>query len=82
MGWVEIEEPGKLNTFTTVMYGPAGFEQETPYTLAVVEFPMGIRIFGQMDKKIPLNEIKVGMELKVVPTQLPNDRFSYRFERV
>jgi hypothetical protein len=82
MEWIEIEGPGKLNTFTTIMYGPAGFEKEIPYTLALVEFPMGIRIFGQMDKKISLNGIKVGMELRVVPIKLPNDRFSYQFERV
>ena len=81
MEWVEIEEPGKLNTFTTVMYGPAGFENEIPYTLAVVEFPLGIKIFGQIDKKIPLNEIKVGMKLKVIPVGLANNRFSYQFEK-
>ncbi len=82
MEWVKIEEPGKLNTFTTVMYGPAGFEKETPYTLALVEFPMGIRIFGQMDKKIPPDEIKVGMALRVVPIKLQNNRISYQFEKV
>jgi len=81
MEWVEIKGPGRLNTFTTVMYAPAGFERETPYTLALVEFPMGIRIFGQMDKKILISEIKVGMELRVVPIKLPNDRFSYQFEK-
>jgi uncharacterized OB-fold protein len=80
--WIEIEEPGRLNTFTTVMYGPAGFENEIPYTLAVVEFPSKIKIFGQIDKKIPLEEIKVGMRLKVVPVRLPNNRFSYQLEKV
>jgi uncharacterized OB-fold protein len=80
--WVEVGQPGRLKTFTAVMYGPAGFEKETPYILALVEFPMGIKIFGQMDKKILPNEIKVGMELRVVPIKLQNDRFSYQFERV
>jgi uncharacterized OB-fold protein len=80
--WVEIEEPGRLNTFTTVLYGPAGFENEVPYTLGVVEFPSKIKIFGQIDKKIPLEEIKVGMRLKVVPVSLPNHRFSYQLEKV
>jgi len=80
--WVEIKGPGRLNTFTKVMYGPAGFENEVPYTLAVVEFPSKIKIFGQIDKKIPLEEIKVGMRLKVVPVTLPNNRFSYQLEKV
>jgi uncharacterized OB-fold protein len=82
MKWIEIKGPGKLSTFTTVMYAPAGFENEVPYTLAVVELSVGIKIFGQMDKKIPLNGIKVGMELRVVPIKLPNERFSYQFEKV
>lgn len=82
MEWIEVKEDGKLITFTEVMYGPAGFEKDTPYTLALVEFPMGIKIFGQMDKKIPPNTIRIGMELKVIPITLPNGRYSYRFEKV
>ena len=81
MDWVEIEQPGKLSTFTTVMYGPAGFEKEVPYMLAVVNFPLGIKIFGQIDKKIPIEEIKVGMELIVVPVKISGDRFSFQFEK-
>jgi len=81
MAWIEIKERGKLITFTEVKYGPAGFEKEVPYILALVDFHMGIKIFGQIDKGIPVNEIKVGMQLKVVPIRLPNDRFSYQFEK-
>jgi uncharacterized protein len=80
--WIEIKEVGELQTFTTVMYGPAGFENETPYTLAVVKFPMGIKIFGQIDKRLPIQEIKVGIKLKAVPVKISTDRFSYQFERV
>jgi uncharacterized OB-fold protein len=79
--WMEIKESGTLLTFTQVMYGPAGFEKEVPYTLAVVQFPIGIRIFGRIDKKIPIEEIKVGMEMKVVPVKLLEDRLSYQFEK-
>jgi len=82
MEWFEIKEIGELGTFTTVMYGPAGFEKETPYTLAVVRFPVGIRVFGQMDRKIPIDEIKVGMAVKVVALKVSQNRFSYQFERV
>jgi uncharacterized OB-fold protein len=78
--WVEIRGTGKLATFTTVMYGPAGFEDKVPYTLAVVQFPIGIKVFGQIDKKIPPGEIKVGMALKAVPIKLTDNRVSYQFE--
>ena len=80
--WVEIKERGKLEAFTTVLYGPAGFENEVPYTLATVGFPNGIKVFGQINNKIPTEEIKAGMELKIVPITLSQNRFSYQFEKV
>ena len=82
MEWIELKETGELDTFTTVMYGPAGFGKETPYTLAVVRFPNRLRILGLMDKEIPVHEIKTGMELKVVPIKLPEGRFSYQFQKI
>jgi len=62
--WFEIEEKSKLDTFTTVVYRPAGFENETPYTLAVVQFPIGMKVFGQIDKNIPPKEISMSEDLK------------------
>jgi len=80
--WVEIKETGTLETFTTVMVGPAGFEKETPYTLVVAQFPCGIRILGRLDKKIPAEEIRIGMKLKVEPVKISPDRFSYQLGKV
>ena len=54
--WMEIKEAGKLDDFTTVMHGSAGFEILTPYRLAVVQFPIGIGMLGQIDKKYPLKK--------------------------
>jgi uncharacterized OB-fold protein len=78
--WFEINEIGSLMTFTTVFYGPAGFEQETPYTLGVVSFPCGINVFGQIHSDIPLEEIRIGMALRAVSASLSEKQFSYRFE--
>jgi uncharacterized protein len=80
MEWVEITETGRLMTFTTVYYGPSGFESEVPYTLAVVNLPNGINLFGQMDKAIPLEKIKIGMALKAVPIRLGESQYTYRLE--
>ncbi|MEW6266271.1 MAG: Zn-ribbon domain-containing OB-fold protein [Thermodesulfobacteriota bacterium] len=79
--WIEIEEPGRLATWTIVRYGPAGFENETPYTLAVVAFPLGIKMFGQVDKRVPPSEIEPGMSLRAVSIKLANGQFSYHFEK-
>ena len=43
--WFAIEDAGKLATYTTVNYGPSGFENDAPYTLAIVDFPSGLRVF-------------------------------------
>ena len=77
--WVEIRGTGNLVTYTVVNYGPSGFENDVPYTLAVADFD-GLRIFGRLSRDINEADIKVGMELKVVPVKLPQDRLSYQFE--
>jgi hypothetical protein len=33
MEWIELGEPLTLKTFSTVMYGPGGFERKTSYFL-------------------------------------------------
>lgn len=77
--WVEIEGAGILQAFSTVMYGPDGFENQVPYTIAVIKFPSGIKMLGQVDNKILNEDIKVGMNLKVVPVKLADNRVSYQF---
>ncbi len=45
--WFSVGQ-GKLVTYTTVMYGPLGFENDTPYTLALVEFSSGIPVKDEL----------------------------------
>ena len=79
--WFEISGKGKLLTHTIVQYGPSGFENDAPYTLAIADFRDGLRVFGRLSKDIKESDIKPGMELKVVPLKLPDDRISYQFEQ-
>lgn len=79
--WFEIESKGKLITYTTVHYGPSGFEDDAPYTLGIGEFGDGLRIFGRLSKHIKVGDIKPGMGLKVVPAKLPGDRIGYEFRK-
>ncbi|MCD6568457.1 MAG: Zn-ribbon domain-containing OB-fold protein [Dehalococcoidia bacterium] len=80
MEWVEIKSKGKLLTFTTVNYGPSGFEDVAPYSLGIVEFPEGVRVLAKIRKKVDVGDIKIGMELRVVPVVLSEDRFAYGLE--
>ncbi|MFH1974154.1 MAG: Zn-ribbon domain-containing OB-fold protein [Pseudomonadota bacterium] len=79
MDWIEISEMGKLVAYSTVMYGPTGFENDVPYTIAVIRFPNGVQVFGRISKKIAIDNIKVGMKLKPVAIKLPLDKVSYEF---
>ncbi len=82
MEWFEIKGNGRLLTYSVVNYGPVGFEDKTPYTMAVVEFEDGIKAFGFLSWDIKESDIKVGMGVKVVPMKLPDDRVSYEFQKV
>ena len=79
--WTEIDGTGRLLTYTRVSYGPAGFEDKVPYTLAVAEFPMGVRVFGQVAAEVDANDIAVGMPVRVVAHPLGGGRVSFHFVR-
>lgn len=79
--WIEIKGNGKLLTYAVVNYGPTGFENDAPYTLAIADFPSDLRVFGRLSKDIKENDINVGMALKVAPVKLPDDRISYEFQQ-
>jgi uncharacterized OB-fold protein len=76
MEWVAIKGTGKLLTYSEVQYGPSGFEDLSPYTLAVADFD-GLKVFGFLSRDIEEKDIKIGMSLKVVPLKLPPDRIAY-----
>jgi uncharacterized OB-fold protein len=78
--WFEIKGNGKLLTYTIVNYGPTGFEDDAPYTLAIADFDK-LRVFGRLSKDIKESDIKPGMELKVIPVKLPGDRVAYEFQK-
>lgn len=77
--WIEIDELGELVAYSTVMYGPTGFEDDVPYSIAVIRFPSGVQVFGRISKDVSVDNIKIGMKLKVVSIKLPLDRVSYEF---
>jgi len=79
--WFPIDVAGKLATYTTVNYGPSGFENDAPYSLAVVDFPSGLRVFGRLCREIDPADIKVGMELKLAPAALAAERIGYEFRK-
>lgn len=77
--WFEIKGKGKLLTFTQVQYGPLGFEADAPYVLGIVQFPEGVNVLSRVSKQIDPASIKIGMELRVVPVKLSEEKITYEF---
>ncbi len=76
--WFEITDTGTLATYSVVTYGPSGFEDDAPYTLAVADFG-AFKVFGRICKDIPSGDLSVGMKVKIVPVRLADGKFSYEF---
>ena len=79
MEWFEITGIGQLISYSTLIYAPTGFERDLPYTIALVQFGNDFKLFGRLSREIKVEEIKIGMELKATPIELPNGRVSYEF---
>lgn len=79
--WFEVSGPGKLVTYSTLKYAPIGFEDDLPYSIAVLDYGK-YKVFGRIAGDVPEDEIKIGMEMKTVVNKLPNDQLNYVFQRV
>jgi uncharacterized OB-fold protein len=58
---------GTIHTFTRIDAAPTGFDDEVPYTAAVVDLEEGGRLLAWTGETIPQDDVKVGMEVQVVP---------------
>lgn len=79
--WVQLSGKGRLITYTTAHFAPVGFEDDAPYTLALVELEEGPRVLAHLSKEISEEETKIGMTLELVSINLPEDRISYELRK-
>ena len=77
MQWIEISSKGRLLSYTTAHYGPAGFDDKVPYTLGIVEFPEGIKVLAPISREVTTESIKVGSEFRVIPTNFGQNRVGF-----
>lgn len=78
MEWFEVSGNGKLLSFSELKYGPVGFEDDLPYTIALLDFG-DYKVFGRISKCISYKDLDVGIELKVESNTLPNGQLNYIF---
>jgi uncharacterized OB-fold protein len=76
--WFEVTGTGKLVSFSKLMYGPVGFEEELPYSIALLDYG-DYKVFGRISKDTPDEGLEIGMAMKTVPITLPNGQLSYVF---
>jgi len=63
----EISGRGTVNTFTRIEAAPAGFEDQVPYTIGVVDLEETGRLLAWFGETIPEEDIAIDMEVQVVP---------------
>ncbi len=77
MDWFDMPPKGKLETFTIAHYAPLGFEADPPYTMGVVDFGGGLKLFARLSKALKPEEVKVGMEVIVQPLKYEDGQVSF-----
>ena len=78
--WIEVTGKGKLVSYSKLQYGPIGFEEDLPYSIAMLDYG-DFKIFGRIAKDVAENEIKIGMEMKAAANKLPNGQLNYVFQK-
>jgi uncharacterized protein len=65
--YVEWGGKGTLLTYTRIDAAPTGFQDMAPYVIGLVELADGGRLVAWFGDTIPEKDIRIGMELQVVP---------------
>lgn len=78
--WFEVSGTGKLVTFSKLKFAPVGFEDDLPYSIAVLDY-IDFKIFGRIAGDIPEEEIELGMAMKTIANRLPNGQLNYVFTK-
>lgn len=63
----ELSGKAKLHTYSKIVAAPTGFDDVAPYTIGVADLAETGRILAWIGESIKEDEIKIGMDLQVVP---------------
>ena len=79
MEWIEVSGTGKLVTFSKLTFAPIGFEDDVPYSIALLDYG-AFKVFGRIVSDLPDDDIHLGMQMKTVVNTLSNGQLNYVFE--
>ena len=75
--WKQLSGDCTLITYTRVDASPTGFKEKAPYLLGLAQLSEGPKVFTWIDKKIPEDQIAIGMKLQLMASKLSNGKVSY-----
>ncbi len=78
--WFEVAGSGKLVTYSQLKFGPIGFEDDLPYSIALLDYG-DYKVFGRIADDVPLEDVKIGMPMKTVANKLSNGQLNYVFQK-
>ncbi|MFO7708747.1 MAG: Zn-ribbon domain-containing OB-fold protein [Desulfobacterales bacterium] len=78
MEWFEVTGSGRLVSFSKLEYGPSGFQNDVPYSIALLDYGT-FKVFGRIAPDVPEGAIAVGMPMKTIANRLPNGQLNYVF---
>ena len=76
--WVELSSEAEIETFTHVSVLPATFQKYEPYTIAIGKLKEGVRVLAWL-KNVKIEDVKVGMKVKLAPKVTPEGMLTYEF---
>ena len=81
MEWFPVTGSGKLVTFSGLQFAPAGFQEDVPYRIALLDYGT-YRVFGRIHPEVPEEKLKIGMEMATEVERLSDGRLTYVFRKV
>jgi uncharacterized OB-fold protein len=80
MEWREVSGTGKLVSYSQLKYAPVGFDEDLPYSIALLDYG-DYQVFGRLDDSLDLADVEVGMEMTTAVNQLANGQINYVFKK-
>ncbi|MCC6168479.1 MAG: Zn-ribbon domain-containing OB-fold protein [Caldilineaceae bacterium] len=78
---------GEVYTFSTMYNVPKGFEDQAPYTVAIIQLDEGPRVTAQLTD-VNHDQVRIGMRVEMVTRKLKEDGaegqiiYGYKFRPV
>ena len=83
---VKLSGKGEVVTYSIIHVGPSGFDEQTPYPIAIIKLEEGPQVTGQI-VDCSSDEIKIGMRVESTFRKIQQDGYTgaiyygYKFKK-